>query len=198
MRAGGVGLSVLLEGPAVFYRGLLRVRHPISCAAPLDLASHPSGLWRTALRPLCGAGERPTPPLRAPLPAPAPDPRGPTLPARLPAPRSYNPDGHCGVHAMDVSPGGRYVVTGGRAAEDCVVLRREGLEPVQTFSVRGEGRGRRGAFGPPLSPRCGSAAACACSVAAVSQARLMRVRTAGLVRIGSRARYRAPAGCAAG
>ncbi|GBF97555.1 hypothetical protein Rsub_10156 [Raphidocelis subcapitata] len=47
---------------------------------------------------------------------------------------NYNPDGHCGMHAMDVSPGGRYVVTGGRAAEDCVVLRREGLEPVQTFS----------------------------------------------------------------
>jgi hypothetical protein len=49
----------------------------------------------------------------------------------------YNPDGHCGMHAMDVSPGGRYLVTGGRAAEDAVVLRREGLTPVQTFSVGG-------------------------------------------------------------
>lgn len=46
----------------------------------------------------------------------------------------YNPDGHCGMHAMDVSPDGRYIVTGGRAAEDAVVLRREGLAPVQTFA----------------------------------------------------------------
>lgn len=48
----------------------------------------------------------------------------------------FNPDGHCGMHAMDVSPDGRHIVTGGRAAEDAVVLRREGCTPVQTFSVR--------------------------------------------------------------
>jgi hypothetical protein len=48
----------------------------------------------------------------------------------------HNPDGHCGMHALDVSPGGRYVVTGGAAAEDAVVWRRELLAPLQTFSVR--------------------------------------------------------------
>jgi len=47
----------------------------------------------------------------------------------------HNPDGHCGMHAMDVSPDGRYVVAGGAAAEDAVVLRRGSLTPVQTFSV---------------------------------------------------------------
>lgn len=46
----------------------------------------------------------------------------------------HNPDGHCGMHAMDVSPDGRYVVAGGAAAEDAVVLRRGSLTPVQTFS----------------------------------------------------------------
>lgn len=46
----------------------------------------------------------------------------------------FNPDGHCGMHAMDVSPGGRYVVTGGRAAEDALVLRRDSLTPVRTYS----------------------------------------------------------------
>jgi hypothetical protein len=61
----------------------------------------------------------------------------PPKPAVRQAPElMYNPDGHCGMHAMDVSPDGRYVVTGGRAAEDAVVLRRDTLTPVQTFSVR--------------------------------------------------------------
>ncbi|KIZ04367.1 WD repeat-containing protein 40A [Monoraphidium neglectum] len=59
----------------------------------------------------------------------------PPKPAVRQAPElMYNPDGHCGMHAMDVSPDGRYVVTGGRAAEDAVVLRRDTLTPVQTFS----------------------------------------------------------------
>ena len=51
----------------------------------------------------------------------------------------HNPDGHCGMHAMDVSPDGRYVVTGGRAAEDVLVLWRDTLAPVRTFSVSGGG-----------------------------------------------------------
>lgn len=46
----------------------------------------------------------------------------------------YNPDGNFGSHAVDVSPGWRYVVTGGRAAEDAVVLWADTLRPVQTFS----------------------------------------------------------------
>ncbi|KAI8471738.1 MAG: WD40-repeat-containing domain protein [Monoraphidium minutum] len=46
----------------------------------------------------------------------------------------HNPDGHCGMHAVDVSPDGRYVVTGGRAAEDALVLRRSTMTPVRTFS----------------------------------------------------------------
>jgi hypothetical protein len=58
----------------------------------------------------------------------------------------FNPEGHCGMHAMDTSPDGAYVVTGGAAAEDAVVLRRDTLAPVRTFSVRG--RGARAA-GPP-------------------------------------------------
>lgn len=59
----------------------------------------------------------------------------------------HNPDGHCGMHAMDVSPDGRYVVTGGEAAEDALVLWRDTLTPVRTFSVR-PGRAGGRADGP--------------------------------------------------
>jgi hypothetical protein len=76
----------------------------------------------------------------------------------------YNPDGHCGMHAMDVSPDGRYIVTGGRAAEDAVVLRREGLAPVQTFAVRRPGA--RGAVADRAGRRAAPARSWQCAAAA--------------------------------
>jgi len=59
------------------------------------------------------------------------------VPLRRPAGRlsSSSEGGHCGIHCMELSPGGDMLATGGADPADCTVLRAATMQPVQTLVV---------------------------------------------------------------